>query len=256
MRISYFAFLLIFLVAPGVILGAFFKPVRRHWLAIGLLLAITYVWTIPWDNWMAARGTWDYDPRLLLGIQIGWIPLEEYLFMGLMTVVIGMWVFWVQRSAPTHARGVQIGALLSLAALALTVVGSSRQVSAGSAVSWSYMGWLLAWGLPVIALQLAVGGRELLRQWAVWACAALPPALYLTLADGLALNGGTWRINPQRILNLNLPGAVPIEEGVFYLLTSLMLAQGLILFSDPGLKQRAALWLQRVRRGAPPRNAS
>jgi lycopene cyclase domain-containing protein len=55
------------------------------------LLGIVYAATSPWDNAAVAMGLWDFDPARILGVRLGWLPLEEYAFFGLQTLLTGVW---------------------------------------------------------------------------------------------------------------------------------------------------------------------
>jgi lycopene cyclase domain-containing protein len=100
----------------------------------------------------------------------------------------------------------------------------------------AYLFYLLGWGLPVllgqvVGLAFFYRGRlsEVMR-------AVLPPALlctvWLTAADHLAISAGVWRFSETKLLGLRL-GAVPLEEALFFLITNLLVAFGLALFSRP-----------------------
>jgi len=98
----------------------------------------------------------------------------------------------------------------------------------------AYLFHLLGWGLPVLFGQLVGLGflyRE--RTFAVLR-AVLPPALWvtvwLTAGDHLAISAGVWHFGEGKNLGLRL-GAVPVEEALFFLLTNLLVAFGLALFS-------------------------
>ena len=90
--VSYGHFLLVFLVLP--ILGLAFV-LRRHLTAryarsVLAMAAIAFVYTTPWDNAIIALGVWSYDPALVWGIVLGWVPLEEYLFFLLQPMLSGL----------------------------------------------------------------------------------------------------------------------------------------------------------------------
>ena len=54
-----------------------FKSVKE-----GLLLAITVlVIGALWDSYAILRGYWSFEKEFFIGIDIGVMPLEEYLFM-------------------------------------------------------------------------------------------------------------------------------------------------------------------------------
>ncbi len=55
------------------------------------------------------------------------------------------------------------------------------------------------------------------------------PTLYLCAADALAIRVGIWHLSPTLTTNVWL-GGLPLEEGVFFLLTNIMVVQGVLLF--------------------------
>ncbi|PTL81714.1 lycopene cyclase domain-containing protein [Vitiosangium sp. GDMCC 1.1324] len=99
---------------------------------------------------------------------------------------------------------------------------------------WAYLIHLLSWAVPFIVLQLGVLAHHFRgRTWAVLR-AVLPPALvvgtYLAVADHLAIRAGIWNFGEGKHLGLYLAG-VPLEEILFFLLTSVMVSLGLTLFT-------------------------
>lgn len=99
---------------------------------------------------------------------------------------------------------------------------------------WAYMLHLLAWAVPFIVLQLGLLVHHFRgRTWAVLG-AVLPPALvvgtYLAVADHLAIRAGIWSFGEGKHLGLHVAG-VPLEEILFFLLTSVMVSLGLTLFT-------------------------
>jgi len=94
----------------------------------------------------------------------------------------------------------------------------------------AYLWYLLGCAGPVLLLQ-AVGvwaryrGRtgEVMR-------AILPPALavgaWLSFWDHFAIASGVWRFSAEKTLGVRV-GAVPVEEILFFFLTSLLVALGL-----------------------------
>jgi lycopene cyclase domain-containing protein len=92
-----------------------------------------------------------------------------------------------------------------------------------------YMGAILAWAGPVLALQWAVGWSYLLSRWRLLAVATLVPATYFSAADRIAIDAGIWRISSDLTTGLTV-GGLPIEEGAFFLVTTLFVVQGLVLY--------------------------
>jgi lycopene beta-cyclase len=105
--------------------------------------------------------------------------------------------------------------------------------------SFTYLFLILIWSMPVILLQWLLGADLLLKRWKVLVPGILFPTLYLTCVDSAALGSQTWTINPTQSLNFFIPIInVPIEEGVFFLVTNTLIVQGLILMWMPEMRQR------------------
>lgn len=102
---------------------------------------------------------------------------------------------------------------------------------------WSYLPFLLAWALPIVALEWLAGARQLWRERRVWPWIVCALSAWFTFADAIAIHAGIWRFNPPALLGLYL-GPVPVEEILFYLLTTTMVVQGYVLF-HAGLARRS-----------------
>jgi lycopene cyclase domain-containing protein len=104
----------------------------------------------------------------------------------------------------------------------------------------AYLGHLLVWALPVLALQLVLLARAWGSRLPLLLRAVLPPALlvtaWLVAADNLAISAGVWAFGPGKHLGLYL-GTVPVEEVLFFLCTNLLVAFGLALLT-PGARPR------------------
>lgn len=57
-----------------------------------LLFCIVYAATSPWDNLAVKEGIWDFDDARTWGVRVLYLPVEEYLFFGLQTALVGAWV--------------------------------------------------------------------------------------------------------------------------------------------------------------------
>jgi lycopene beta-cyclase len=91
---TYARFLGLFVVLP--IIGLLVRHRRtlswRGQAPLGVLLLVVYAATVPWDNLAVKWGLWGFDLERTWGLQLGYLPLEEYLFFGLQTVLVGLWV--------------------------------------------------------------------------------------------------------------------------------------------------------------------
>lgn len=228
---SYFGFLAVFVVPPILLLAwanrgrlAAVHPHAGRFLA--LIAAIAFVYTTPWDNYLVWRGVWGYGEARVVGT-IGWVPVEEYLFFLLQPSLTGLWLYRLlpARRAEAGAWSRWIGTALygALAVAGWRLLGSERG---------TYLGLILAWAAPVLALQWAYAGREIWARRRVFALAVAVPTAYLWMADAAAIGMGIWHISEALTLGPAL-GPLPLEEAVFFLVTNLLVVQGLILFLHP-----------------------
>src|SRR3990172_9405035 len=107
---TYFGFLLRFLFTPILVFLAItlwdnrnnqqivgFRNGRAVWIAIGIHILLAVLYTTPWDNYLVATGVWYYNPDLVTGIVIGYVPIEEYTFFVLETFLPGLWGWFLAR---------------------------------------------------------------------------------------------------------------------------------------------------------------
>jgi lycopene beta-cyclase len=240
---TYFGFLLQFIVIPITLLGILTYLDRRRLrtlppslrlispaLTIAILVVVAVTYTTPWDNYLVATGVWWYDPQLVVGITLGWVPLEEYTFFVLQTVLTGLWLLYLARRvtvstsfSASKMQRIIPAALVGMIWLAAAVV---------LAVGWkpgNYLALELVWALPVIAFQLAVGGDILWQNRRLVIPVIITSTFYYSAVDLIAIHAGTWTINPELTLGFLLGGILPIEEAIFFLLTNVMLTFGMVL---------------------------
>ena len=268
---TYFGFLLRFLFIPiGLLLLWTWWDARRGkqvaamwrgwpaWSALLIHVVIAVVYTTPWDNYLVATNVWWYDPQLVTGVVIGWVPIEEYTFFVVQPILAGLWLVMLMR----YVRGGEQESVASL-----TGAAQQRRLRVWAvgvtAVVWLIMvgilivGWKpgtylaleLGWALPPIMLQLGFGADILWRQRWVVLGTIVPLTLYLSAADALAINWGTWTIDPEQSLHFLLGGVLPLEEFIFFLLTNVLLTFGMTLLMSVESHERIAAlrrkWLAR-----------
>ncbi len=257
---TYFGFLLRFLVIPIVILLGLSLWDRRQgrqrasslrawpvWAAIGLHILIALVYTTPWDNYLVATSVWWYDPALVTGWVLGWVPIEEYTFFVLQPILAGLWLAFLALRLDGGEGNIQAafpaGARLLLLPLALIWLAMVAILFTG----WrpgTYLALELVWALPPIALQLAFGADILWRHRHLVLLAIIPMTLYLSATDALAIGRGVWTIDPAQSLNIYLGGVLPLEEFLFFLLTTTLLTFGVVLVWAEASHERIALLRQ------------
>ena len=79
----------------------------RAWPAIPAVVGhvvLAMLYTAPWDNYLVAARVWWYDPALVSGLFLGYVPLEEYLFFAAQTILVGLWLLLAAQLALTDCR--------------------------------------------------------------------------------------------------------------------------------------------------------
>lgn len=234
---SYWAFDLLVLVLPAVLLlqgrGRPPAPLLR---AVALLAVVALTWTAPWDEHLVRTGVWSYGPDRVLAT-LGSVPVEEYAFVVLLVVLVAAWG-WRTGRLPARPVADDVDGRRGAGAagwLAVAVVGAGLLAVGGS---WRYLGLLLVWIAPPMALQRGVAGDLLRARRLDRAVVALPVAVWLCVADRLALADGVWTISPASSTGLGLLG-LPLEEGLFFVLVVVLVTDGLLLATDPRALARA-----------------
>jgi lycopene cyclase domain-containing protein len=198
---------------------------RLEWAGVGIVLLIALAYTIPWDNYLIARGVWDYAPGSV-SMTVWLAPIEEYLFIALQSIVAGLWLY----SLPPLEGTVSVSWRdRSLGVLAGVLVGATGALLLVSEPTF-YLGAILAWAGPVLALQWVFGWPYLAAQPRRVAIGVAVPTVYFAVADRVAIATGIWRLSPEFVTGISVVG-LPIEEGAFFLLTNLFVVQGLLLYS-------------------------
>lgn len=243
----YFGFLARFVVLPLFVITLLIRRDRargRHMPAeltswqpeavINALSAVAVAYTTVWDNYIIYKRVWWYDPKLVTGTVIGYVPIEEYTFFVLQTLMTGRYVQWIARRIPTNDEpyGTPMGQTFrwgSTAALAAVWARSTAALLRGKHEKHTYLTLLLSWALPPVILQTAFGGDILWKHRRLVAAGIIPATLYLGAADSVAIKAGTWVINPEKSVDTLIAGRLPLEEGLFFLLTNTLITFGATL---------------------------
>ena len=197
---------------------------------VAALCAVAFVWTTPWDNYLVYSNVWRYAPGRVAGV-VGYVPYEEYAFFVLQTLVTGtLVVIDVELSPPESCPPLTTGYRHYGAALnlALAAYGAWCIVQGGAHL---YLGLILAWALPVSAFQWWFGGDQIYADGWRWVRLVGVTTLYLCFADSIAIKQMAWAISEQYTLGLMVPvwHGLPLEEVVFFLITNVLIVQGLQL---------------------------
>jgi lycopene cyclase domain-containing protein len=242
--VTYFGFLAIFVGIPLLILVFLtwldHRQERRlpksltllpaGW-ALTALVLIAVIYTTPWDNYLVATQVWWYDPALVTGLTLGWVPIEEYTFFVLQTLLTGLWLLWLARrilparGAFRSRQSLRWGITLPLGVFWLLSV----MILAMGWQPGTYLALILVWALPPVMLQTTFGADILWHYRRLVIPGILIPTIYLSAADSLAIQSGTWTISPSQTLGIHLPGGLPLEEFTFFLVTNVLIVFGMTL---------------------------
>lgn len=256
---TYFGFLVRFVGVPIVILALLLwrdarnrriLPTHFHsyptWLVVLGHIIVAVVYTTPWDNYLVATSVWWYDPAKVTGI-LGWyVPLEEYTFFVVQTLMSSMLLLWLMRRIKSHPHPTgQPNHLI------LMPLGGTWLIMVIILVTrWqpgTYLALELAWALPPIIFQIWFGGHILWSYRRLVTAGIALPTLYLAAADAIAISDGIWTISPAQTLNIKLFGILPIEEFIFFLITNVLVVFGVTLVLAAASQTRLSQLLQRAR---------
>jgi lycopene cyclase domain-containing protein len=240
---TYFQFHLVFTVPLLVVMAVAGQLgwVRRpksliRWAGILTLVVIAILYTVPWEVILIAEGVWSYGEGVVTRHLWG-VPYGELMFIVIQTVVVGWWGHhWLdvtdwprdpagqtEREAPTTVWGRwpwSLGAMILALGIAALVAGERM----------TYLGGLLVWAGPVLAVQWSFGWGILTRHWRLLVIGVVPPSLYFWVVDALAIRWGVWTIAPSTSTGVEILG-LPIEEALFFVLTNTFVIQGVMLWS-------------------------
>ena len=195
------------------------------------LAALAFVYTLPWDASLIARGVWGYPDGRVLATLAG-VPVEELAFFAIQTAIAGLWTLRVMErsghgAALPHRGGRSAQVAGGLFGLALTALGVALLARRGRSTSGSSS----RGPGPPLAVQWGWGLDRLLGRRRVWALGIAAPALYLCIVDAAAIRDGIWHIAPATSTGWML-GGLPVEEALFFVVTSALVAQGVLLALD------------------------
>lgn len=202
------------------------------WFMVLALVIAAVVWTTPWDNYLVATGVWFYDPALVTGITLGWVPIEEYTFFVVQTLLTGLWVLWLARHLPSAPQPApQMPRVRLIAAAITTIIWLAAVILFFS--RWrpgTYLALEVGWLLFPVIPQMLLGADALWHHRRLVLLGLLPPWLYLSATDFLAIGSGTWTIDPAQTTGIMIGSVLPAEEVLFFLLTNMLIVFGLVLF--------------------------
>lgn len=246
---TYFAFLAIFLGIPMILMSA--AVIRQHrtkWLPSALaawrpwvvmlgLCVVAFIYTTPWDNYLVATGVWWYDPALVTGIVIGYVPVEEYTFFLLLPIASSLFAILLMCSMPFDPQAANNTGIRIVATLVALLIWGIHVVllilsftDPANFRPFTYLSLEIVWAFIPIMVQLAFGADILWRHRRMVLTAIALATLYYSATDAIAIAAGTWTIDPaQSLSHIKFGGILPFEEFIFFLLVNVLVVFGLTL---------------------------
>ena len=241
---TYFGFLFRFLFIPILVFLAItywdtkkgkhihgFRGGRAVWMGIAVHVLLAVAYTTPWDNYLVATGVWYYNPELVTGIVIGYVPIEEYTFFVVETILSGLWWwFLVRRSSSPITEFRPNKKLVYLSTCVLVAVWLIfTYLFFSNNEPLTYLSITLFWAFPPIIIQLIFGADILwhYRKLVFWGI--FVPGTYLSLMDIVALKETTWSISAGQTTGILFLGILPLEEVVFFFITNVLIVFGMTL---------------------------
>ncbi len=102
-------------------------------------------------------------------------------------------------------------------------------------MKWHYFIHLVAWTGPVLALQWVIGWKIFRRNLRAVFVPALAGGVFFSLTDQMAVRSGLWRFDPDQIAGWHV-GLLPVEEVLFFFLTSSLVSQSLLMLLPRGYR--------------------
>lgn len=226
---------------------------RAVWIAMLIHVVLAVVYTTPWDNYLVATGVWYYNPDLVTGIVFGYVPIEEYTFFIVETILSGLWWWFLARRLsepkevfqPSKSVRIIASSILFFIWVTFTVLFFSDNTPI------TYLSITLFWALPAIFPQLLYGADILWHYRKLVSLGILIPGIYLSLADIVALKDTTWSISPSQTTGILFFGILPLEEVVFFFITNILIIFGMTLLLSNIGKERFNKWKSGNYRGLP-----
>jgi putative membrane protein len=225
----------------GVAIVTQFTPLPSDWwLQAGsmfmVLILIVVTFTSPWDNAAVKWRTWEF-PEDRIWFRIAFLPIEEYAFFVLQTLIVGLLtvVVLAHLGGQSHVGSITIREAVAAIVFVSTwfllgaVYRRARLMSRRLTYSWH----LLYWFLPVVVVQWIIASEVLLPNAFVILLSAGIVGTYLVVADIVAVRHGIWFFDEEQITGIKVFSVLPWEEAAFFYITSLLVSQSTVLLLPP-----------------------
>ncbi|KAI8069654.1 Lycopene beta-cyclase [Gongronella butleri] len=192
------------------------------------LISMALATATPWDNYIVYHRAWWYCPSCVTAV-IGYVPLEEYMFFAIMTMMTVSFANLVMRwqlpafflkssmsSFQNHClRFIPITGFLAVGMKAWALAVPNTPLFYGACILW--------YTCPVLGLLWFGAGPYICRRWKAVALSILIPTFYLCWVDKVAIHAGTWRISERTTTKIMVVPHLPLEEAMFFFLINVVL---------------------------------
>lgn len=195
--------------------------------------SMAFIYTTPWDNYIIFHDAWIYKPENILAV-IGYVPVEEYMFFVIQTIMTSLWVLICTRWSPAclyfnyNKMTYKLIRWIPILILALATIQGYRIAIPGK--DTFYLGCIMWWSCPVIMFLWFGAGNYFIKKSTLTAIAVVVPTLYLCWVDQIALKNDVWHINEKTSLKIFLAEDLPFEECLFFLITNIIIVLGSMAF--------------------------
>lgn len=206
---------------------------RLELFKITSICTMAFIYTTPWDNYIIFHKAWMYKPEHILAV-VGYVPVEEYMFFVVQTVMTSLWTLVCTRWSPAcfnfnyNKLSYRLIRWIPITILALAAYHGYKLSVPGT--NTFYLGCILWWSCPVIMFLWFGAGNYFLKKSSSTIVAVIIPTLYLCWIDQIALKGGVWHINEKTSLNVFIAEDLPFEECLFFLITNVIIVLGSMAF--------------------------
>ena len=148
---NYFTIPVLFALSVAAYPALRISPVETV-LPLVILSFLSFSYTTPWDNYLVAKGGWSYPENSVMAL-VGYIPVEEYMFFVIQTLITGLlWTVYRWFAIKVPLAGM-FRSSPAFKYLVLSFLGLVVAIAYGYAIPKSstfYLGMILSWSLPVL----------------------------------------------------------------------------------------------------------
>lgn len=182
----------------------------KRWRSILPAIVITAAIFIPWDMWKTHSGVWSFNPDYLLGIWIGNLPLEEWLFFFTVPYAILFIYDCLKAYFPDVLQGISknLSKIVFVVLVFFSVYFSDRTYTV---ITFPFA------ALFLLAHTQIFGNKYLGRFWMAYFVHLIP----FFIVNGVLTALPVVQYNPEEHIGLRIY-TVPVEDSIYSMLLLLM----------------------------------